>query len=232
MKQTTETHSLNEYVDSRAQSLRVDRERGVIRGVKLLGLTSTNGRRYTEQSLATAVPLYEGAKVNVNHAKSGPHSSRDYEDRIGHVCGVEFRAGEGLFADLHYNAGHALAEQLVWDAEHASENVGLSHSVMARTRREGELLVVEAITKVTSVDLVADPATTRGLFEQASPTIDWGAISLAGLSRERPDLVAAIVREETSQSVPQWSREQRVEVPMMQRRTSESVAEFARSLRR
>ena len=74
---------------------------------------------------------------------------------------------KGLFADFHFNPKHALAEQLVWDAEHAPENVGFSHNVEARTVRRGERIVVEAITRVQSVDLVADPATTRGLFESA-----------------------------------------------------------------
>ena len=198
-KTDSTTETIEEYVDNRSQPLRVDRERGIVRGAKLLGLTSANGRRYTEQALATAVPLYEGAKVNVNHAKPTPHAPRDYEERIGVVRDVTFRPGEGLFADLHYNPKHLLAEQLAWDAEHASENVGLSHSVLARTKRDGEVTVVEAITKVTSVDLVADPATTRGLFEQQQTTFDLQSTSLSELKQQRPDLVAAVIREQTLQ---------------------------------
>jgi hypothetical protein len=38
--------------------------------------------------------------------------------------------------------------------------------VLARLTREGEQTVVESITHVRSVDLVADPAATQGLFEQ------------------------------------------------------------------
>ncbi len=37
--------------------------------------------------------------------------------------------------------------------------------MQARTSRDGQQIVVEAILQVHSVDLVADPATTRGLFE-------------------------------------------------------------------
>ncbi len=108
---------LQEFVDSTSERLRVDRAAGVIRGVKLLGLESRNGRRYREAALAEAVGLYEGAKVNINHPKGSPLSPRDYQDRLGVVRGVEFRAGEGLFGDLHFNPKHALSEQLVWDAE-------------------------------------------------------------------------------------------------------------------
>jgi hypothetical protein len=156
---------LQEFVDSGQQRLRVDRAAGVIRGVKLLGLSSRNGRRYRESALIEAVGLYEGAKVNINHPKGHPLSPRDYQDRLGVVRGVAFRAGDGLFGDLHFNPKHALSEQLVWDAEHAPQNVGMSHNVLARTTRSGEDTVVEAITKVQSIDLVADPATTSGLYE-------------------------------------------------------------------
>jgi hypothetical protein len=147
----------------------VDRRRGVIHGVKILGLESRNGRSYRPQSLARAVPLYEGARVNVDHPRGGLQTARGYEERIGTVRNVEARAA-GLFGDFHFNPKHRLAEQLLWDAEHAPENVGFSHNVTARTSREQGRVMVEEITEVASVDLVADPATTRGLFEHTGPT--------------------------------------------------------------
>jgi hypothetical protein len=180
---------LQEYVDSGHQQLRVDRSAGVIRGVKLLGLRSKNGRRYQENALAEAVSLYEGAKVNINHPKGHPLSPRDYQDRLGVISAVKFRPQQGLFGDLHFNPKHALSEQLMWDAEHASQNVGLSHNVLARTTRQGEDTVVEAITKVQSIDLVADPATTLGLFEQETPAIAWDKLTLSELELHRPDLL-------------------------------------------
>jgi hypothetical protein len=158
--------TLQEYFDSRGVAVRVDRAAAVIRGVKLLGLESRNGRSYLPEALVQAVPLYEDAKVNVNHPKGNPSGPRDYQDRIGVIRSVR-AAGNGLFGDFHFNPKHALAEQLVWDAEHAAENVGFSHNVEARTTRRGDRVVVEAITRVQSVDLVADPATTRGLYESA-----------------------------------------------------------------
>lgn len=145
--------------------LRVDRDNGVIEGVKLIGLTSRNGRSYSESALQQAIGLYEGAKVNVNHPKDNPSSPRDYQDRLGVIRKVEMRVGEGLFGNLHFNPKHALSEQLLWDAEHAPENVGLSHNAMATMTTEGDQRIVNQITKVLSVDLVADPATTNSLFE-------------------------------------------------------------------
>lgn len=187
--------TIQEFCDSRGVGMRIDREAGVIRGVKILGSRSRNGRTYTSEAMRSAVPLYEGAKVNVNHAKGSPQSPRDYQDRIGTVRDVVFREGDGLFGDLHFNPAHALAGQLIWDAEHAPENVGFSHNVQGRTSQRGDALVVEAIMKVQSVDLVADPATTRGLFEAAVPAAEppaLAAATLADLERFRVDLVEAV----------------------------------------
>ncbi len=195
------TEVLQEYVDSRGVALRVDHEPGVLRGVKLLGLKSRNGRRYRESALAQAARLYEESKVNANHAKNGPLAPRDYQDRLGVIRDVKLRPGEGLFGDLHFNPKHTLAEQLVWDAEHNPRNVGFSHNVLARLSRDGEQTVVEEITQVQSVDLVADPATTQGLFEQKSADsqqieeaekFTWSALTIEVLGLHRPDLLEQI----------------------------------------
>ena len=77
------TEMLQEFVDSRGVGVRVDRTKGVIRGVKILGVVSRNGRTYLPDALTEAVGLYEQAKVNVNHPKGSPAAVRDYQDRIG-----------------------------------------------------------------------------------------------------------------------------------------------------
>ena len=58
-------------------------------------------------------------------------------------------------------------------------------------------MFVEAITRVLSVDLVADPATTRGLFEsvEAENAAALGRLTLEQFTRCRPDLVEAIRQE-------------------------------------
>lgn len=205
---------LQEFVDSRGASLRVDREAGVLRGVKLLGLQSRNGRRYLPEALSAAAALYEGAKVNVNHPRGGPLATRDYQDRIGVMRNVAVRSEEGLFGDLHFNPRHALAEQLLWDAEHAPENVGLSHNVQARTARQGEETVVEAIVRVQSVDLVADPATTQGLFEStAGPLLESATVELVRLAR--PDLVTQLTEMLTAENRALRAEVERVKAARM-----------------
>lgn len=201
------TEQLQEYADSRGIALRVDRDAGILIGVKLIGLTSRNGRTYREEALERAASLYEDAKVNVNHARQGPHAPRDYQDRLGTIRSVEFHRGEGLFGNLHFNPKHALAEQLLWDAEHNPRNVGFSHNVQARVSRTEQGTLVEEITQVQSVDLVADPAATEGLFEQTgtfnedgSLNAPWDALTLEMLRLNRPDLLAEIEQAATAEA--------------------------------
>ncbi len=187
--------SLQEFTTSRGIEVRVDPAAGVIHGVKVIGLASLNNRRYLPEALAEAATLYENTKVNVNHPKGNPLSPRDYQDRIGTLRNVKMQPGKGLFADFHFNPRHALAEQLIWDAQNSPENVGFSHNVLARTTSEQGQLVIHEITRVQSVDLVADPAATRGLFEANSqptgvnkPTSPTDADDLpkSGISESRP----------------------------------------------
>ena len=227
------SETLQEYFDSRDVKVRVDLQRGVIRGVKILGLESRNGRKYAPEALQKAAKLYEGAKVNVNHPSGHASSPRKYQDRIGVIRNVAVRPGEGLFGDFHFNPKHSLAEQLIWDADHASENVGFSHNVQARTSKHNGHVLVEEILKVQSVDLVADPATTRGLFESADhhsspesnadrPNVAQGKpqsdkdtdnadqindlmahLTLEQLKAQRADLVEAICKQATEQATEQ-----------------------------
>lgn len=145
------------------EAIRVDRGQSLIAGVKVLGATSLNGRRYTAEALRQAVGLYENVAVNVDHIDG----RRSYRDRIGRLRNARL-GPDGVYADLEVNPKHPLAEQLFWDAEHCPRNVGLSHDAEGRTRIDQGLVIVEALTKVRGVDLVAEPATTHGLFEDAA----------------------------------------------------------------
>jgi hypothetical protein len=154
---------------------KVDATRGVIEGVKLIGTLSKNGRVYPPSVLKSAVQLYEGVKVNVDHPVSGnPASPRQYRDRIGVMKNARVVENSGIYADFHYNPKHALADQLAWDAENNPESLGFSHNALTRMagRDSQGREIVEQIVSVRHVDLVADPATTRGLFESEIPMDD------------------------------------------------------------
>lgn len=152
---------LFEIVQSR--ELRVDREQGVIHGVRILGPNSLNGRRYLAEAVRRAVPLYEGRAVNLNHPRNG-ENERSIADRFGWLRNVKEQDG-GLNGDLHYLKTHPLAESVAEAAERNPRLFGMSHNAEGKTRREDGSTIVEEITRVRSVDLVSDPATTLSLFE-------------------------------------------------------------------
>lgn len=161
-----------EFCDLSSPRRKIDKENGVVSGVKILGVKSRNNRVYPLETLRDAAPLYENAKVNVNHPDGSPTESRKYQDRVGSIKNVTLQEN-GLYGDFHFNPKHPLAEQMLWDAEKAPENFGFSHNVEAVVRLENGAQIVDKIVRVRSVDLVADPATTFGLFESehATPTI-------------------------------------------------------------
>lgn len=195
---------LQEYADNRGVQLRVDRLKGIIPGVKLLGTVSRKGRVYPKEVIEKALPLYEGMRVNVDHVDPGQR--RSLRDRIGLVKNVTLKE-DGLFGDFHFNPEHALANQIAWDAENAPQNLGFSHDSRGGSRNVGGKVVVESIDKVLSVDLVANPATTTGLFEdetesesnyqlhpqtQESEEMELKDLTLDQLKSGRPDLVTSL----------------------------------------
>ena len=136
----------------------------VIKGVKVLGMQSRNGREYPLQVMQKARGLYEGAVVNIDHPKP-QQEMRDFCERFGRIQNVRM-GKDGLYADMVYNPAHPYAKAFDWWVRHDPQAVGLSHNATARIQRnrEGRDEVTE-ILSVESVDLVADPATTKGLLE-------------------------------------------------------------------
>lgn len=156
-------------------------EKGVIRGVKIIGHISKNGggRRYTESALKQAVGLYEGAKVYLNHPKG--EGDRDARDVLGHFEGVVAKP-DGLYGDLYHFESHEFAPRLqeAVTNKKLANNIGMSHNATGKMSRKDGKQVVESIEAVHSVDLVSDPATVRGLFEsvEASYSDDPQATTL------------------------------------------------------
>ena len=183
-KDSSTSEKLQEYASNAGATLGVDREANIVKGVKILGMKSQNDggmREYAASALTEATPLYENSPVFVDHARHG--ESRSYRDRNGHLCNV--RVGEdGLYADHVYNPKHQVTEQYLWDADNAPANVGFSHDIEGVCSRKEGRVIVESIKKVYSVDLVARPATTRGLFEGEAMPEDEDQLALCehGLS--------------------------------------------------
>jgi hypothetical protein len=148
-------------------SMEVDRDEGIIRGVKILGLVSDNNRKYLPEAVRKAKSLYEGIKVNINHpAESG--DVRNAEDRFGKLINVKYVEGEGLYGDLMFLKSHPMAERICEAAERNDMNdtFGLSHNAQGDGQEDKDgCFVVSSIVEVRHVDLVADPATTKSLRE-------------------------------------------------------------------
>lgn len=154
-----------------AGTSRVDRAAGIIRGVRVIGPRSDNGRQYLPEALLKAIPRYEKASVRTNHPRK-PDDQRDVNEVFGWLESVRQAPDGGLMADLHVlNPKSDLAESVFNAAERAPHLYGLSHNAQGEGEVKGGVFVVHEITEIRSVDLVTDPATTKGLFESRGQTM-------------------------------------------------------------
>ncbi len=148
-----------------SESLQVDRENKVIRGVRVIGRESKNGRTYSDNSLRQLAEMYEGIDVNIDHpSRDNPDVERSLADGFG-ILKNNTLGSDGVYADLHYLESHVQAPAILERAERFSGSFGLSHNAEGQLVQEGDEWVVESIDVVHSVDLVNKPATNKGLFE-------------------------------------------------------------------
>lgn len=140
----------------------VDRDKCIVYGIKVLGFTSQNGRVYERKAIQEAIHLYNQCPVNKDHITDAP----SFSDRIGWLSGPRLEA-DGLYADFHYNPHAEGIESFLWFAENNGlGDIGFSHMVQGKWTLDpdGTERVVR-IDRVKSVDLVANPATTKTIFE-------------------------------------------------------------------
>ena len=177
-----------------------DREANTISNVVLLGPVSKNNRRYTESAMRNALPMFEGVKAYLDHPtkEDERNGRRSIKDLAGRFTGPRFEDGKvrATFEGLP-NANGKLYMGI---AEKMPDIAGNSHNAFGKFRREnGGTIVVEELTKVVSVDLVTEPATTNGLFENKNvnkePEMEWSDIVLEDLKIKRKDVCDALVAE-------------------------------------
>lgn len=152
--------------------LAVDRTKNIISNVKILGWKSKNkNRRYSPNGVDPS--LYEGAVVNIDHPDADSAEARGPRPlaaRFGEVTGI-YKNGDGLYArELHYNPKHALAEQILYMAESKPHLFGCSQNAFGDVYEDATGEIVETVTDVRSIDLVSEPATTKGLYEAVKKT--------------------------------------------------------------
>jgi hypothetical protein len=178
---------------------RVDRDKKVLFGVKMLAGTSKNthgvdgvdGTDYSYDSVARAVHIYEGLKANVDHRdRDKPNKDRSAYDRLGKYRNVRAERsplnpelGE-MFGDLHMIPSHKLTESILYAAENEELNdcFSLSHDARGRGEVRNRRYVITDIPEARCVDVVADGGGTHGLFESKEPktmaTIKLGKVIL------------------------------------------------------
>ena len=138
----------------------------VIRGALLCGNISANGRDYPARAFSgERIKRYEGKSAFLNHA-SKPGQARDVRDKVAWIENARHRADGMPIGDIGFNPKHPDAESVLWYAEHKPSALGLSHVAHCRYEHKNGRDVVEEIIGVESVDIVVDPATTHGFFEQ------------------------------------------------------------------
>jgi hypothetical protein len=153
-----------EYTQAPAKPRRIDRQAGILHGVKVLGEVSLNGQRYARAALENARQLYEGTRVYIDHPdRHSPNVERSLGDQVGWLQNVRLES-DGLYGDLHFVKSHPMAAFVCEMAERAPGKFGLSHNAVV-TESANDPNTYARIERVRSVDLVCKPATTKGIFE-------------------------------------------------------------------
>jgi hypothetical protein len=147
---------------------RVNKETNTIHNIAVLTSLSLNNRIYTPSALKSIVPLINGTKSFVDHA---------YEPQGHSIMSLlgEFRNprldGTTVRADLTILKS-SQGRNIIFDlAEHFPHSVGFSIYAKGRFNENPDSSgreVVEEIISLRSIDLVTEPATTHGLFEELS----------------------------------------------------------------
>lgn len=172
----------------------VDEALPVIRRVKILGWESKNRRQYLRESVQAQD--YAEKVINLNHP-AGPNAQRQVQDRFGWFENVS-KDDSGVWGDLHYNPKHPYADQFAWLAANKPVLVGLSHDAVGSGHTKDGTFIVEKVIEVKSVDLVADPATTKGLFEshmEPEIPVESGAEEKS-YEQQIGELIVAICKDE------------------------------------
>lgn len=145
---------------------KVDRDAGVIRGVRVCGASSANGNDYAAGSFGNC-RQYEGRHVYLNHDHAG--RERSVADKLGWLENVRPDADGTPRGDFHILKSHPAAGSVLEAAERNPSLFGFSHVARCRySPAPGGRKRVEAVEEVQSVDLVSTPATTGGFFESAT----------------------------------------------------------------
>lgn len=156
---------------------RVDREKGIIYGVRACGRTSRNGGKYPREVQARDVDRYNGLNVYVDmgHHQIERGTNIPAPVKFGYTANAKAVDG-GIDVDLHFIPTHDFAKDFCWACENDPRHYGFSHfaDVKWDNRPDGSR-VAESIRRVVRLDIVGDPATTTSVFESKGNKMDTPA---------------------------------------------------------
>lgn len=143
---------------------KIDKDAGVIRDVRLLGVDSRNNRVYEPAAKQRARELYEGCPVRIDHKPEA--NVRAVIDDIGWIENAR-EVEDGVIGDFHVLKSHPYCELIFEKALRSPEKFGFSHDAdgYVEVGDDGVEHVVD-LFMVESLDLVTKPATTKSLFEE------------------------------------------------------------------
>lgn len=167
VNRTCEVNSLEYF----AEKPRVDREQGIVHGVKILGRVSKNGHRYSDQAFHDGKTIYDGAVVNLDHPPNREATAeRGVRERFGVIRNpvVQITGNDetdGVYGDHHFPLANNYTAEYLETLDRFPHTIGFSHNAVVTESVKDGVVVFSSIQRARSVDLVANPATTRGVFE-------------------------------------------------------------------
>lgn len=155
---------------------RVDEAEGVIYDVLVLGLKARNRRHYLEEAREEAVTkgTYEGLDVYIGPHKKSRFSKRSPRDHAGQLEGIyKLPNGEIRAKKLVVNKASDGGKLALEIAKKFPKAFGLSHHADVQgVEIDGEKYI-SRILEASVVDIIKDPGTTDGVFEDTEmPPVD------------------------------------------------------------
>lgn len=170
----------------------------LVRDVVLLGQKSLNSREYTPEAMSNGFGLYEGVQCFLNHGGSGESGGRKVQDLAGRFKNVRYEESKlQIRGDIELLKGTEAGDTFLAIAKQMPDVAGLSHNAQGKMRHDKGIDYVDEITKVFSVDLVTEPATTNGLHEEIEKEVpmDWSKLTLEEIKTHRHDLYEALIAQ-------------------------------------
>lgn len=200
--------------------------------------TSRNGRIYSEALLRRSVGLFEGARVLARSDEAHVSGAeKSVEKIVGWLSGVRFESG-AVRATLHVSEAAAWLRTMLADAWRRGKRDLVGLSIVAegkgawRLDAGKRLFEVEEITKVSSVDVVFDPAAggelTRlvaAMGKEEGGMDELKELTVEELEKARPDLVTQI--KESAPPAPTKGGQEEASVTEAEKAAAKAAAEAA-----